>query len=313
MRAPGMRERLIAIAGALGLAAASLSGAPAAALVFLSDFGVKDGAVSAMKGVAHGVSPRVPLFDVTHEIPPYDIWQGAYRLAQAAPYWPVGTVFVTVVDPGVGTDRTAVVVRTKTGHYFVGPDNGLYTFIAERMGIDRVRKIDETRNRLKGSAASYTFHGRDVFAYAGARLAGGIIAFAGVGPEIAREVKRIPHEKPRAEGDGSLIGGVPILDIQYGNVWSDIPPALFKTLNPKPGDHFRVEIRHGEKPVFDGVLPYAKSFGDVPEGKPLLFLNSLLEVSVALNLGNFAETHKIVGGPEWSMRVSRAGGSGGNQ
>src|SRR5215470_4851759 len=151
-------------------------------VVFQSDFGLKDGAVSAMKGVAMGVSPDLKLFDLTHEIPAYNIWEAAYRLQQTAPYWPSGTVFVSVVDPGVGSSRKSVVLKTKTGDFFVTPDNGTLTLIAESMGIDAIREIDETKNRRAGSAESYTFHGRDVYAYTGARLAAGVITFEQVGP-----------------------------------------------------------------------------------------------------------------------------------
>src|SRR3954468_17544923 len=116
-------------------------------LVFQSDFGVKDGAVSAMKGVAMGVSPELKLFDLTHEIPAYNIWEAAYRLQQTVAYWPAGTVFVSVVDPGVGTERKSVVLKTKTGQFIVTPDNGTLTLIAASLGIQEIRQIDEAVNR----------------------------------------------------------------------------------------------------------------------------------------------------------------------
>src|SRR5271156_1819195 len=124
--------------------------------VFQSDFGLKDGAVSAMKGVAMGVSPDLKLFDLTHEIPAYNIWEAAYRLEQAVPYWPAGTVFVSVVDPGVGTTRKSVVLKTKTGQFIVTPDNGTLTLLAESLGIDQIREIDESVNRRQDSKKSYT-------------------------------------------------------------------------------------------------------------------------------------------------------------
>lgn len=126
------------------------------ALILQTDFSLKDGAVSAMKGVAFGVDHNLKIFDLTHEIPPYNIWEGAYRLYQTASYWPQGSVFVSVVDPGVGTDRKSVVLKTKNGQYFVSPDNGTLTLVAQTLGIDSVREIDEKANRLKGSEKSYT-------------------------------------------------------------------------------------------------------------------------------------------------------------
>ncbi len=162
--------------------AASVRGAERRALVLQSDFGVKDGAVAAMKGVAVGVDLSLPIFDLSHANTPYDIWEAAYRLKQTVAYWPAGTVFVSVVDPGVGTDRKSVVLKTKSGHYIVTPDNGTLTLVAEDLGIEAVRRINETRNRLAGSDRSYTFHGRDVYSYTGARLAAGKISFEDVGP-----------------------------------------------------------------------------------------------------------------------------------
>ena len=113
-------------------------------LVFQTDFGLKDGAVSAMKGVAFTQSDSIPLYDLTHEIPAYSIWDAAYRLFQTVEYWPTGTVFVSVVDPGVGTDRDSVVLKTKTGHYIVTPDNGTLTLVADRLGIEEVLTRGET-------------------------------------------------------------------------------------------------------------------------------------------------------------------------
>src|SRR5688572_695824 len=152
------------------------------AIVFITDFGVKDGAVSAMKGVVVKEDPDCRIYDLTHEIPPFNIWEAAYRLEQTAAYWPEGTIFVSVVDPGVGTDRKSVVMKSRSGHYFVTPDNGTLTLVARSLGIDAVREIDEAVNRRQHSGKSYTFHGRDVYAYTAARLASGKISFEEVGP-----------------------------------------------------------------------------------------------------------------------------------
>jgi S-adenosylmethionine hydrolase len=274
------------------------------ALVFQTDFGLKDGAVSAMKGVAHEVDPRLKQYDITHEIPAYNVWEAGYRLKQTTPYWPAGTVFVNVVDPGVGTERRAVVARTRDGHFIVTPDNGTLTFLAESPGLEEVRVIDIARQRRRGSEASYTFHGRDVFAYVGARLASGQLAFADVGSVATSDVVKIPYTHAELH-DGTLTGPIPVLDPQYGNVWSGIPKPLVDRLGLKPGDILRYRIRHSGKVVLSGEAPFVETFGKVPKGNPLLFLNSLLDLSLAVNQGNFAAKYHIQSGPEWSLEVTR--------
>jgi len=274
-------------------------------VVFQSDFGLKDGAVSEMKGVAIGVSPDLKLFDLTHEIPAYNIWEASYRLRQTVPYWPAGTVFVSVVDPGVGTERKSVVLRTKTGQYIVTPDNGTLTLIAETLGIGEIREIDEAVNRRKDSQKSYTFHGRDVYAYTAARLAAGVITFEEVGPLLPKqEVVTIPYQKAVLEGQ-TIKGTIPVLDVQYGNVWTNIPDELFRQLKPAIGDVFSVKILHNGKMVYLGDMPYTSTFGAVAIGKPLVYLNSLLQLSFALNQGSFAEVHKVSSGSEWSVEVRK--------
>ncbi|OOF39248.1 acetolactate synthase [Rodentibacter rarus] len=274
------------------------------ALVLQTDFSLKDGAVSAMKGVAFSVDENLKMFDLTHEIPPYDIWEAAYRLYQTAPYWKAGTVFVSVVDPGVGTDRKSVVLKTKTGHYFVTPDNGTLTLVAEHLGIESVREIDEKKNRLSGSEKSYTFHGRDVYAYTGARLASGTISFDEVGNELEKNVLEIPYQKAVLE-QTHLKGNIPILDIQYGNIWTNISDELLEKSNIKKGDVACVEIKEGNQIKYSGKMPYVSSFGDVEEGKPLLYLNSLLNVSFALNMASFSKTYGIYSGANWNVNLHK--------
>ena len=276
------------------------------ALVLQTDFSLKDGAVSAMQGVAFGVDRDLKMFNLTHEIPAYNIWEAAYRLYQTATYWPQGTVFVSVVDPGVGTDRKSVVLKTKTGHYFVTPDNGTLTLVAEYLGIESVRQIDEQTNRLEGSEKSYTFHGRDVYAYTGARLASGKIRFEEVGQELEAKVVEIAYQRPTLE-DGVLKGNIPVLDIQYGNIWTNISDTLLEQSGIKKDGRVCVEISEklGEdvKVRYSGAMPYKSSFGDVETGRPLMYLNSLLNVSFALNMDSFADKYKIKSGAEWSVSL----------
>jgi S-adenosylmethionine hydrolase len=278
--------------------------ASAGPLVLQTDFGTKDGAVSAMRGVAVGVDPHLAIYDLSHENTPFDIWEAAYRLKQTAPFWPAGTVFVSVVDPGVGTARKSVVLLTKSGHYFVSPDNGTLTLVAEELGVAAVREIDEVKNRRAGSEHSHTFHGRDVYVFTGARLAAGVINFEGVGPELPAKVVMLPYERPRLAA-GALVGTIPYLDFQYGNVWTNLDESLFVQLAPKFGDRFRVTITHGGQKVYQGDMPYTKTFGDVAEGAPLLYVNSLMNVAFALNMGNFAKKHAVSYGADWSVHVER--------
>ena len=273
-------------------------------LVLQSDFGIKDGAVAAMKGVAVGVSAGLVIHDLTHDIPAYNIWEAALRLDQVVEYWPPGTVFVSVVDPGVGTERKSVVLKTRTGHYFVTPDNGTLTFVAEKLGIDTVREIDEAVNRRKNTEMSYTFHGRDVYAYTGARLAAGVIRIEQVGRELPARVVAIPHQRAVFE-DQSVHGNIPILDVQYGNVWTNIDRDTFNELSLTHGDVARVVIREDSRVVYDESVPYVATFGDVALGEPLLYLNSLNNVALALNQGNFANDHGIRSGPAWEILISR--------
>ncbi|QKN40000.1 S-adenosyl-l-methionine hydroxide adenosyltransferase family protein [Escherichia coli] len=274
------------------------------ALILQTDFSLKDGAVSAMKGVAFGVDHNLKIFDLTHEIPPYNIWEGAYRLYQTASYWPQGSVFVSVVDPRVGTERKSVVLKTKNGQYFVSPDNGTLTLVAESLGIESVRQIDEKTNRLKGSEKSYTFHGRDVYAYTGARLASGAITFEQVGPELPAKVVELSYQKAKAT-KGEVKGNIPILDIQYGNVWSNISDELLNQAGIKLNDTLCVTISEGSQQKYAGKMPYVASFGDVPEGQPMVYLNSLLNVSVALNMDNFAQKHQVASGADWNIDVKK--------
>ena len=274
------------------------------ALVLQTDFGVKDGAVSAMKGVANSVDPGLRIFDLTHEIPAYNIWEAAYRLDQTVSYWPSGTVFVSVVDPGVGTSRKSVVLKTSSGHYLVGPDNGSFTLVAESLGIEAVREIDSARNRRQGSAGSYTFHGRDLYAYTAARLAAGVIQFEEIGPELPKDVVRIKYQKASIEGL-KIKGSIPILDIQYGNIWTNIPDSLVYKAGFKYGDSIQVNIRFQDSVSYSNKVFLARTFGEVPEGKNLAYFNSLMNFSIAINMGNFSETYAIKSGPEWTVELSR--------
>jgi S-adenosylmethionine hydrolase len=225
-------------------------------------------------------------------------------LEQTVVYWPAGTVFVSVVDPGVGTARKSVVLKTKSGHFIVTPDNGTLTLIAASLGIESIREIDEAVNRRKNSERSYTFHGRDVYAYTAARLAARVISFEQVGKELAKEVVTIPFQKAVIEGQ-KIKGMIPVLDVQYGNIWTNIPAELFNTLNVKPGEKLHVVIYKNMVKKYDGLVPFSETFGAVANGKPLAYLNSLMQLSFAINMGDFSKTYKVYSGNEWMVEVSK--------
>lgn len=278
----------------------------ARAMVLQTDFGTCDGAVSAMYGVAMGVSPDLRIFDLTHEIPPYDIWEASYRLIQTLSYWPEGTVFVSVVDPGVGTDRLSVVVRTANNRYVVTPDNGTLTHVMRMAGVAEARVIDERVNRLEGSDASYTFYGRDVYAYTGARLAAGIIDFAGVGPSIDPDaLVRLPVVEPRFDGE-TLTGTIDVLDVRFGSLWTNISREQFAQLGVRVGERVEVTIEDGTRTVYQNLLTYARSFADVFVGEAMLYVNSLDCMAVAINQGSFAKAYGIGTGGTWRLSLRKA-------
>ena len=275
-------------------------------LIFQSDFGRADGAVSAMYGVAYSVCSELKISDLTHEIPQYDIWEASYRLIQTVSYWPEGTVFVSVVDPGVGSTRRSIVVRTKGGQYVVTPDNGTLTHIKRLCGIEEARIIDESVNRLPGSGESYTFHGRDIYAYTGARLASGVIDFEGVGPEVpADSVVEIPFEPAKLQED-TVIGTIDVLDVRFGSLWTNIPRELFLKLGINYGDRVEVIIEKRDQTVYRTSLIYAHSFADAYIGEALVYVNSLDFMAVAINQGNFARAYNVGTSLSWRIIMKKS-------
>lgn len=275
-------------------------------LVLQTDFGLADGAVSAMYGVAYSVDENLKIFDLTHEIRQYDVWEASYRLIQTVNYWTPGSVFVSVVDPGVGSSRKSVVVKTTGGQYIVTPDNGTLTHIKKIIGIVAAREIDEQINRLPNSGESYTFHGRDVYAYTGARLASGIIDFEGVGPEISvDEILELSTVPATIEHD-IVSGTIDVLDIRFGSLWTNIPRIMFKELNVQFGQRVEITIVHEHRIIYKNILTYAKSFADVSIGETLLYTNSLDHMAVAINQGSFAKAYNVGTGTNWKITIRRA-------
>ena len=272
-------------------------------LVFQTDFGLVDGAVSAMYGVAYSVEPELKIHDLTHDITPFLIWEASYRLIQTIRYWPKGTVFVSVVDPGVGSDRKSVVVRTKSGQYIVTPDNGTLTHVIRLDGIEAVREIDEHVNRLPRSGESYTFHGRDVYAFTGARLAAGIIDYEGVGPELPVDsLVSLPIVEPYLDGHAAC-GTIDVRDVRFGSLWTNIPRELFLQTGIQYGDRVSITIENDTRCVYRNIIQFAKSFADVYVGEALAYVNSLDCMAVAINQGSFARAYNVGTGNSWRIRM----------
>ena len=272
-------------------------------LVFQSDFGLVDGAVSTMYGVAYCVEPGLKIHDLTHDITPFDIWEASYRLIQTIRYWPEGTVFVSVVDPGVGSDRKSVVVKTNSGRYIVTPDNGTLTHVIRFDGIASVREIDEKINRLPHSGESYTFHGRDVFSFTGARLAAGIIDYEGVGPELPVDsLVSLPIVEPYLDGN-AVCGTIDVLDVRFGSLWTNIPRTLFLETGIHYGDRVSITIENDTRCVYRNIILFGKSFADVFVGEALTYVNSLDCVAVAINQGSFARAYNVGTGNSWRIRL----------
>lgn len=272
----------------------------------MSDFGQADGAVSAMYGVAYSVSEKLNISDLTHEIPQYNVWEASYRLIQTVGYWPRGTVFVSVVDPGVGSTRRSIGVETANGQYIITPDNGTLTHVKHLGGIIGAREIDENVNRLPGSGESYTFHGRDIYAYTGARLAAGAIDFSGVGPKVSVDsVVELPL--PAAKFDGRcVVGDIDVLDVRFGSLWTNIPRELFLKLNVKHGDQIDVIIENAGRLYYRNSLIYARAFTDAFIGEPLVYVNSLDRMAVAINQGDFARAYNIGTGASWRITLQKS-------
>lgn len=276
-------------------------------LVLQSDFGVSDGAVSAMYGVANTVDPTIRIFDLTHDIPPFNIWEASYRLLQTVSYWPEGTVFVSVVDPGVGSDRRSIVVKTLDHKYIITPDNGTLTHIKAFCGIEEARIIDETVNRLPNSGESYTFHGRDIYAYTGARLASGVISYEEVGPRVGTDTVVVsPLSEAYVSELTTLTGIIEILDVRFGNLWTNINRQLLKELNIQYGDTLEISIENNQQTIYNNTMKFGRSFADSDVGEPLVYVNSLNNLGVAINQESFAKTYDIGTGTDWVIHLRKS-------
>jgi len=253
---------------------------------FMTDFDVKDDAVGICKAVMNGVAPGVQVIDITHQATPYDIAEGARFLAGSAPYFAKDAVFVVVIDPTVGSTRRAIIARSKTGQFFVLPDNGLLTLVQDRDGIEGARQITNPEWMI-GAKTSSTFHGRDIFSPAGAHLArGDDWTTAGPPVDVASLVRLDLHTA--TVDDTGLHGEVIGTDGPFGNLVLNVPAETFAKLGYKLGDTVPVQV--GGQTY---QLPFVKTFSDVAVGKPLAYIDSRGRLSLGINQRSFAEIYKI--------------------
>ncbi len=278
-------------------AAADTSAKPVPTIVFMTDFGTVDDSVAICKGVMYSTAPEVRIVDLTHEVTPFSILDGARFLYGATAYYPAGTVFVVVIDPTVGSTRKAIVVRSKRGQYFVLPDNGLMTLVQDRDGIESAREITN-RDWMIGAALSSTFHGRDIFSPAGAHLARGD-DWANVGPELdASKLVRLDIAPSKLDQRG-LSGEVIATDGPFGNLVTNISGDDFLKLGYAGGRTVHVTIGKNEMDI-----PFVRTFSDVPLEKPLLYIDSRGRLGVAVNQDSFAATYRVK--PPVAIFVPRA-------
>ena len=267
-------------------------------IVFMSDFGVVDDSVAICKGVMYSIVPELRIVDLTHEVNAFSIADGARFLFGATPYYPAGTVFVVVVDPGVGSTRKASVVKSKRNQFFVLPDNGLMTMVQDRDGLEAAREITNPAWMI-GEALSSTFHGRDIFSPAGAHVAHGE-DWTQVGPELdISKLVRLQLSPATMDAKG-LRGEVIATDGPYGNLVTNISSDEFFRLGYARGQTLPVTI--GDKKM---DLPFVRTFSDVPLNSPLLYIDSRGRMALAINQGNFATTYKI--NPPQAISIPRRG------
>jgi len=264
----------------------SVSAKPIPTIVFMTDFGVVDDSVAICKGVMYSIAPDVRIVDLTHEVTPFSILDGARFLYGASAYYPTGTVFVVVIDPTVGSARKALVVKSKRGQYFVLPDNGLMTLVQDRDGIESAREITN-RDWMIGAALSSTFHGRDIFSPAGAHLARGD-DWTSVGPEVdVSKLVRLDIVPAKLDTRG-LSGEVIATDGPFGNLVTNISGEDFLKLGYARGQTVHVTVAKTEIDI-----PFVRTFSDVPLKQPLLYIDSRGRLGVAVNQGSFAATYGV--------------------
>jgi S-adenosylmethionine hydrolase len=273
-------------------------------LILQSDFGLSDGAVSAMMGVALSIEPTLNIHHNTHDITPFNIHEASYRLYQSISYWPANSVFVSIVDPGVGTSRNSVVVELENGSILVTPNNGTTSHIAKFLKIKHVYEVDILKHRLKNHQDNYTFDGRDLYSALGARLASGQVSLEDVGIELKIEDLKTVEIGTYTLTEQTLSGCVEILDVRFGSLWTSIPYDVFNAFRQDYQGKYHVVITYENTVLYDDHIVFGKGFNDVQPGDVLLYNNSLNRLGCAINQGNFAKTYSIKPGLDVLFTIS---------
>jgi len=271
-------------------------------IALITDFGDRGHFVGAMKGVIVNIDSSIRILDISHNIEPQNILEAVYTLADTLKYWPEGTIFVVVVDPGVGLNRKSLVVRTRTGHIVLCPDNGILTEIIEDPGLTDVRVISEAMNRLPGSEQFHTFHGRDVFAYDAGRLAAGLINIDHIGFKMEEQLIKLPIRKASIKYR-TVEGAIVKIEHPFGNLCTNIHRSLIEDLENAPGDSLHYEIYESESLIHKGTVPFVKTFGEVKQKSPLAYIDSSNRLGLAINMGNFCSEYKVNAGLSWWIKI----------
>lgn len=252
-------------------------------ITLLSDFGLKDPYVAEMKAVILSIYPKATIVDINHEITKFDVRLGAFILAQAALYFPKGTIHVAVVDPGVGAKRRPMIVETKRSFY-VGPDNGLLILSAQREGINHIYEITNPKYMLKD--VSRTFHGRDIFSPVAAYLAKGALP-SNFGPKIQDPV--IPSfTKPKIRKE-EIQGEVIHID-NFGNIITNISLRDLREIGIEEGKNLILKLKDR-----DLTLRLCSAYGEAPLNTPLAIIGGSDFLEVSVNQGNASRVLDVKG------------------
>lgn len=269
-------------------------------IVMQTDFG-KGISTCTMDGVILSVDPALRAFDSNHNIYPFNTYEASFSLFYTVDFWPAGTIFLSVVDPGVGTSRRASAARLKNGSVVFSPDNGSLTHMKRFTGVESVRTIDETKHRLESTRPVSIFHGRDLFAFCAAKLASGIISFEEVGPLYPVD-EIVEHEMIMPEAKGGLVSGMlENADRRFGLVCTNVPFKMFEGEGISRGDMVETLIRHRDREIFRKTIPYEPGFGFVKPGEDLVMIGETLRMQIGRNLGNLCAELNPGAGPDWTV------------